>query len=124
MSQRTSVGPLPSFNQIKEMLLAQLNHAPADEAASAFNASHQVNYDKVYDERIAGLFTSYAELYATLRDNDADAVKNALTRARIRTLAVTSFFIALEDDLIALLSRYDPSSPGAATRLCSHDQPA
>ncbi len=99
-----------SFNQIKNTMLRLLDH-PAIADDVFFNATENINYDIIYKERIDKLFASFDDIANAIELNDRLEINRALSRAKLRAMSLTSFFTALEDDCISLLSRDPAPSP-------------
>ncbi len=100
------MGQPQSFDAIK-ILLAGLNAGQAHHTNDiALNTDNKFNYDDIYNERLNKFFSGYDELYRAAQNKDNAAIRAALAKAKIYTLSLTSFFTALEDDCISLLSRY------------------
>ncbi|TKI07394.1 hypothetical protein [Martelella alba] len=109
------MGPQQSFETIKTLLHDIYNtHLPSCEVKSSLNADSHLNYDDVYNERLNKLFASYADARRAVATGDRAAIRAALMRAKIHTLALTCFFTALEDDCIALLSHYVDAEEASA----------
>jgi len=95
----------PSFNQIKKTMLKLFNHPKAVDDVF-FNATGNINYDVIYNERINKLFASFDDIAKATDLNDRQEINRALAQAKLRAMSLTSFFTALEDDCISLLSCY------------------
>ncbi len=101
-----------SFNAIK-ILLTGLNGGLTPRREDIpLNIEDNSDFDAVYNKRLNTFFAGYGDLYQAVQNQDKAAIKTALTRAKIATLSLTSFFTALEDDCISLLSHLDDGHPG------------
>lgn len=95
-----------SFEEIKNTL-AMISGYIADDQTSCLNVDDEQNVDAIYQERLTRLFASYADARLAAQRNDHRMLKAALMQAKMRTMSLTTFFTALEDDCIALLSYCD-----------------
>lgn len=95
-----------SFENIKKNIISISGQIGAS-IPKEFNADNSVDLDKVYQERLARVFASFAEVELAARCDDRIMLKSALIRAKTRVMSLTTFFIALEDDCITLLSECD-----------------
>lgn len=97
------MGDIHSFEKIKKTLFSISAHIAAD-VPRQLNTDENKNFDDIYHERLTRLFASYADVHLAAQRNDRTMLKAALLQAKMRTMSLTTFFIALEDDCISLLS--------------------
>ncbi|NDL62785.1 hypothetical protein [Acerihabitans arboris] len=95
-----------SFEKIKNTIFSLSDHLAVDHT-DQLNVTGAKNVDDAYHERLTRLFASYADAQLAAQRNDRTMLKAALLQAKMRAMSLTTFFTALEDDCITLLSLCD-----------------
>ncbi|WP_413731161.1 hypothetical protein [Sodalis sp. RH20] len=98
-----------SFEEIKNAIFSISGHMGIDQT-ELLNARDDQHADEIFNERLTRLLASYADARLAARRNDRAMLKTSLLQAKLRTMSLTTFFTALEDDCIALLSLCDAAA--------------